>query len=233
MDHAALPDGGLIPHPDIDRLLPTEYQQQALEDLAPVSGDLVDLAAEKTDLLDLAGDKKGAVDNLYDAAGTDLFDTGNSDEMITPHAIIVGPTDSRGTVSLNIARHLSGNEVNQYGHYIHLRLPWTSGQRKMYHLQAQGYGIHAAPNYAGCLIDLKWSGYLYTSLFRYVSNHDPTGILNPTQYLSANSPYYAYLRFGPLNPYWLSFTVHSIYVGNGQVLYPGDITIIRSTSATL
>jgi len=77
MDHAALPDGGLIPHTDIDRLLPSEYQQQALEDLAPISADLVDLAAEKTDLLDIAGEKKAAVDNLYDAAGTDLFDTDN------------------------------------------------------------------------------------------------------------------------------------------------------------
>jgi len=207
MDHAALPDGGLIPHTDIDRLLPSEYQQQALEDLAPISADLVDLAAEKTDLLDIAGEKKAAVDNLYDAAGTDLFDTDNNNEMITPDAVD--------------------------NNYIHLRLPWTSGAYRMYHIQAQGYGLYAAPGLGGCLIDLKWSGYLYNNYFARVSNHDPTGNLNPSQYLSANSPYYAYLRFGPLNPYYMSFTVHSVYVGNGQVLYPGDIIITRSTSATL
>jgi len=103
----------------------------------------------------------------------------------------------------------------------------------MYHIQAQGYAMQALPGPTACIIDLKWSGYLYNNSLIRISNHDPTGNLNPTQYLSANSPYYAYLRFGPLNPYYLSFTVHSVYVGNGQVLYPGDITITRSTSATL
>jgi len=147
-------------------------------------------------------------------------------------AVIIGPTNTRGALSLNIARHHTG-AVNQDNNYIHLRLPWTSGAYRMYHIQAQGYGLYAAPGLGGCLIDLKWSGYLYNNYFARVSNHDPTGNLNPSQYLSANSPYYAYLRFGPLNPYYMSFTVHSVYVGNGQVLYPGDIIITRSTSATL
>ena len=59
--------------------------------------------------------------------------------------------------SLNIARHHTGG-VNQDNNYIHLRLPWTSGAYKMYHIQAQGYGLYAAPGLAGCLIDLSDAG---------------------------------------------------------------------------
>jgi len=233
MDHAALPDGGLIPHADIDRLLPTEYQQQALEDLAPVSDDLVALAAEKTDLLDLAGDKKGAVDNLYDATGTSLFATDNDDEMITPDAVIVGPTGERGAQSLNIARFWTDTHDSSASHYIHIKTPFLKSQNRMYCIRAQGYAYNGPPSRGGSFVDLIWTGYLYSTSIIHTSNHDPSGNLNPTQYISANSPYNLYLRFGPLDPYYLTITINSIRVGNGTVLYPGDITITASTTASL
>ena len=222
MDHAELPDGGLIPHPDIDRLLPTEYQQQALEDLAPITADLVTMQTEK-----------GALDNLYSAAGTTLFDTGNEDEMITPGAVIVGPSGTRGALALNIEQFFSSTNYPSRNAYIHLKLPWRKTQYKMYYLRAEGYGMRASPSNVGQFIDIIWTGYLNNTSVINTSNYDGSGDLNPSQYISTNSPYNLYLRLGPLNPYYLTFTLHSIYVGNGGVLYPGDITISTSTSANL
>jgi hypothetical protein len=42
-----------------------------------------------------------------------------------------------------------------------------------------------------------------------------------------------HLRFRTGSTYCTSFAVDSMYVGNGYVLQPGDITIVRSGSATL
>jgi len=102
----------------------------------------------------------------------------------------------------------------------------------MYYIRAEGYGFRASTTNAGQLINIIWTGYLYGTSFLNTSNYAAAG-LNPSQYISANSPYNLYLRFGPLNPYYLTFTLHSIRVGNGGVLYPGDITISASTSANL
>ena len=62
---------------------------------------------------------------------------------------------------------------------------------------------------------------------------DPAGAFNPTIYQGSDDN--VYLRFGGpgVSTYYTSFRVDSMYVGNGRVIAPGEVTVTRSSSATL
>jgi len=114
--------------------------------------------------------------------------------------------------------------------YIHIKTPFRPAVNNgMYHFKVEGYAYDDSKD-----VDLTFVGYSYTvtpTVIVNPSSRDPSGIYNPTQYIGSDG--YIYLRFKPSNLYYLSFRVDSMYVGNGRIIYPGEMSVIVSTSANL
>lgn len=114
--------------------------------------------------------------------------------------------------------------------YIHIRTPFKpSVHTNMYHFKVEGYAYGDAKD-----IDLTFVGYSYAltpSIITAPQSRDPQGHFNPTQYIGSDGN--IYLRFKPGNVYFLSLRVDSTYVGNGRIVYPGEMTVYESAAGTL
>jgi len=96
----------------------------------------------------------------------------------------------------------------------------------MYHFKVSGFAFDQAKD-----IDLTFVGYSTASAISSQSNRDPQAIYSPAQYVGSDG--YIYLRFKPANIYYVTLTVDSIYVGNGRIVKPGEVTISTSANTTL
>lgn len=193
---------------ELDRLLPTDEEKDALAELAPHTTDLLDLAGETTDLLAIAGDPGRF-----------------------PGAVVVGP-GTQGARTLNVAS-LYWNVTNDTTRstYLHIQTPWKTGSYRMFHLQARGYSLRAGTGNHGLHLHLVWSGYLYNTGLIETSYWDPTEVLAPTAYVGSDD--HLYLRAGPTNWYATTLALDSVYCTGGGVLTRADLAITFSTSATL
>ena len=136
----------------------------------------------------------------------------------------------RGTVTRNVVQFHTGTQGNDY---YHLQMPDAfdkdNGESHMFRIHVRGYAFQT-----GEIIDLIFAGYNTPS-----GNGGPltkTTILDvagtcdaPTMYHSSSNNH-LYLRFRTGSTYYTSFSVDSMYVGNGMVLQPGDITVTVSAS---
>jgi hypothetical protein len=134
----------------------------------------------------------------------------------------------RGAKTIGVVSYFT--TTSDSASYIHIKTPFrpavTNG---MYHFKVEGYAYDDAKD-----IDLTFVGYSYTvtpTVIQSPGSRDPSGIYNPTQYIGSDG--YIYLRFKPSNLYYTSFRVDSMYVGNGRIIYPGEMSVIVSTSPTL
>ena len=144
-----------------------------------------------------------------------------------------------GIVSHNVARgfYQSSNTEIQTPVYVHILLPsdFNNTQNQMFLLEIKGYNFTSVSNVAS-LLNLMIGGYVTTvsngGPIRKVASWSAQGDFAPTAYYSS-----AYnrgiARFYVANPYYTSFAVNSICVGNGRLIKPGELQIIYSTSATI
>lgn len=114
--------------------------------------------------------------------------------------------------------------------YIHIRTPFRPAvHTNMYHFKVEGYSYGDSRD-----IDLTFVGYSYAvnpTVIQSPMSRDPQGFFAPTQYIGSDG--HIYLRFKPGNVYYCSFRVDSMYVGNGRIVYPGELVVTESSAATL
>ncbi|MGZ3808157.1 MAG: hypothetical protein ACXVCE_08730 [Bacteriovorax sp.] len=114
--------------------------------------------------------------------------------------------------------------------YIHIRTPFKPAvHTAMYLFKVEGYSYADSKD-----VDLSFVGYSYPpipSAIQNLQSRDPQGFYAPAQYIGSDG--YIYLRFKPGNTYYLSFRVDSTYVGNGRIVYPGEMVVTESSAATL
>jgi hypothetical protein len=135
---------------------------------------------------------------------------------------------SHGTVSRQVASYFTN--VNSSSQYIHIRTPFDpTVASEMFHFEVKGYAYNASTK----VVDITYVGYAYQTqgLIRDTGISNPTGGHAPAIYQGSDNN--VYLRFKPSNTYYLSFRVDSMQVGNGRVVLPGEVTVIRSSSSTL
>ncbi|MCM2351456.1 MAG: hypothetical protein NDI69_15645 [Bacteriovoracaceae bacterium] len=133
-----------------------------------------------------------------------------------------------GAKTIGVVSFFTSN--NTTANYIHIKTPFRpSVDTEMYYFKVEGYSYADSKD-----IDLTYVGYSYTTIPSAIQNpqsRDPQGFFAPTQYIGSDG--YIYLRFKPGNVYYTSFRVDSTYVGNGRIVYPGEMTVIESAVATL
>ncbi len=132
-----------------------------------------------------------------------------------------------GTKTYNVLNYFSGEKTQDK--YIHLKLPFNPAVASdMFHITVRGYAYYSAQ-----IIDLTYVGYAYktSNTIKNSAIQNPSGNFSPLIYKGSDN--YVYLRFKPPNLFYLTFSVDSMYVGNGRVIKPGEIEAISSTSATL
>lgn len=117
---------------------------------------------------------------------------------------------------------------------FHLKMPYKpTVDSKMYHIKVTGYAYGAGPS--DRVIDITYVGYSYTVTSSVIRQPQIfiTGSTNITagQYIGSDG--YIYLWFKTPNVYFNSFGVTSMYVGNGEILNKGDITVIQNSAITL
>ncbi len=133
-----------------------------------------------------------------------------------------------GARTINVASFFT--PTNSSTHYIHIRTPFKPAiHSNMYYFKVTGHEYGSARD-----IEITYTGYSYipspTAIYSPHSR-DPSGALAPAQYIGSDGN--IYLRFKPASIYYLTISVDSMYVGNGRIVYPGEVTISASTAATL
>ncbi len=135
---------------------------------------------------------------------------------------------SHGTVSHQVASYFTDEDSSN--EYIHIRTPFNpTVASDMFHFEVKGYAFNASTK----IVDITYVGYAYQTqgLIRDTEIGNTTGGHAPAIYQGSDNN--VYLRFKPSNIYYLSFRVDSMQVGNGRVVLPGEVTVIRSTSSRL
>ncbi len=135
---------------------------------------------------------------------------------------------SHGTLSHQVASFFTN--ANDNTQYIHLRTPFDPKQAAdMFHFKVTGYAYGASTK----IIDITYVGYAYTGSETIINKEilNPNGGHAPAIYQGSDDN--VYLRFKPSSVYYLSFRVDSMYVGNGRVVEPGEVTVTMSPAATL
>ncbi|KZN53317.1 hypothetical protein [Pseudoalteromonas luteoviolacea] len=128
-----------------------------------------------------------------------------------------------GTRSIDIAKFFTA-ELGAT--YIHLKLPYKLDRdNRMYHIKVSGYEFHKAK-----IIDTTFVGYCYNQGNR-LGYKQELGTHEPFSYVGSDS--HVYLRLTIEDKYYLNLSVDSMYVGNGMILKPGDISVIESTELEL
>lgn len=137
--------------------------------------------------------------------------------------IIVGT--GPGARTINVASFFTSSASATA--YVHIKTPFRPAiDQNMYHFKVSGFAFDQAKD-----IDLTFVGYSTASAISSQSNRDPQAIYSPAQYVGSDG--YIYLRFKPANIYYVTLTVDSIYVGNGRIVKPGEVTISTSANTTL
>ncbi|MFP5457836.1 MAG: hypothetical protein ACLGG7_03800 [Bacteriovoracia bacterium] len=134
----------------------------------------------------------------------------------------------RGAKTIGVVDYFT--MTNSTALYIHIRTPFRPAvHTNMYHFKVEGYSYGDSRD-----IDLTFVGYSYTvnpTVIQNPMSRDPQGFFAPTQYIGSDG--HIYLRFKPGNVYYCSFRVDSMYVGNGRIVYPGELVVTESSAATL
>jgi hypothetical protein len=132
-----------------------------------------------------------------------------------------------GTITHGVASFFNGPENDDY---IHIRLPFNPTlSSDMFHIRVTGHAYRAPVK----AVDITFLGYAYRANAR-IQNEE---ILNlngghePFIYQGRDD--HVYLRIRPGDNYYLTLRVDSMYVGNGRVVEPGEVTIQMSPEATL
>lgn len=138
-----------------------------------------------------------------------------------------GSTDV-GSTRLGIAKFFTdsqnGNDI------FHIKLPYRIyADTAMFYIKAEGYS-HGSSE----IIDIVWAGYCYQPANGIVNNK--TNINNSSSITAgqySGSDGYVYLWFKVPNPYYTTFKLDTIRVGNGTLLQEGDVQIILSDQPQL
>jgi hypothetical protein len=133
----------------------------------------------------------------------------------------------QGTISHGVASFFNGPENDDY---IHIRLPFNPTQSSdMFHIRVTGHAYRAPVK----VVDITFVGYVYeaTGTIKAEEIYNVNGGHEPAIYLGDDD--HAYLRIRPGDNYYLTLRVDSMYVGNGRILQPGDVTIELSPELTL
>jgi hypothetical protein len=143
-----------------------------------------------------------------------------------------------GIVSQNVARGwYYGEEGRTTPTYVHILLPadFTNTDNQMFLLEIKGYNFGASGS-ATLLLNLMIGGYVTPASnggpIRSVAVWSAQGDFAPTAYYS-NTYNRGIARFYLSRPYYTSYAVNSMCVGNGRIIKPGELQIIYSSSATL
>jgi hypothetical protein len=134
---------------------------------------------------------------------------------------------SRGTLSSQVASYFTNQATSDY---IHIRLPFDPTQAaNMFHIKVTGYAYGGSTK----VIDITYVGYAYTGTGTIINTEilNPNGGHAPAIYQGSDNN--VYLRFRPSTTYYLSFRADSMYVGNGRIIEPGEVTVIRSSASNL
>jgi hypothetical protein len=131
--------------------------------------------------------------------------------------------------------------TSDYGDvYIHVVLPSRynigdgtpeAGNSRMFCLEIKGYA-YGIPS----IINMMISGYVTPPYnggpMENVTAWDATGLYSPTAYYSDNLNV-GVVRFYLSEKYYTTFTINSIAVGNGDIIEPGELTIVQSADLTI
>jgi len=140
-----------------------------------------------------------------------------------------------GMVSQNVARGFYHSRENSGTNaiYAHILLPsdFNNTNSQMFLLEVKGYNFTNS-----YLLNLMIGGYVTLASnggpIRNVTSWSAQGDFAPTAYYS-NTYNRGIARFYLSRPYYTSFVVNSICVGNGRIIKPGELQIIYSTNATI
>jgi hypothetical protein len=134
---------------------------------------------------------------------------------------------TQGTISHSVASYFTNQSTTDY---IHIRTPFNPTMASdMFHFKVTGYAYGASPK----VIDITYVGYAYMSsgTLKNTEIFNPNAGHAPMMYQGSDDN--VYLRFKPSNTYYMSFRVDSMYVGNGRIVEPGEVTITRSAASML
>jgi hypothetical protein len=152
----------------------------------------------------------------------------------SPHYSDITSYPDTGIVSQNVAR---GFYHGQSPTYVHILLPsdFNNTGYQMFLLEIKGYNFGAGTSTA-LLLNLMIGGYVTPASnggpIRNVTGWSAQGDFAPTAYYS-NTYNRGIARFYLSRPYYTSYAVNSMCVGNGRIIKPGELQIIYSSSATL
>lgn len=127
----------------------------------------------------------------------------------------------------NIASFGTTTESTSANKYIHIKINIKPSETSvMYRFNLQGYAYGPSK-----VMDITFVGYSYNGIITSKGYLDPSGYFtSPEQYISTNG--YVVLKFYVANPYFLSFVVNNIQVGNGGLYDKDDILDIVINSGT-
>lgn len=162
---------------------------------------------------------------LGNSAGTTATSMRFVSSSITPTTNSI-----QGIYSLALVRNFNGASGAVYYHIV-LPARYNSNNSKMFMLEIKGYDFDG-----GRVINMMIGGYVTP-----VSNGGPVSRIAVWDAASYYSPtvYYSstynvgVARFYMASKYYNTFVVNAICVGNGDVIYPGELTIVESTNATI
>lgn len=114
---------------------------------------------------------------------------------------------------------------------VHFKLPWRAGginpSNKMYRLHFTGYAMNNPVGKKS--IDLTVSGYAYSSLIN--TEVFGTHAAEVTQYTGSDG--YVYVRLAIADSYYMTISIDSMAVGNGEEMPHDSITAHFDNAATL
>lgn len=135
---------------------------------------------------------------------------------------------SVGTRTINAAAGVFTTDANVYQKmYYHIKLPLRAGiDTGMFRIELKGYHF-GEPK----MIQDGFAGYVHWNNPNAFAI-DVDGTSNPAIYTGTDN--HVYCRIETVSSaYYMTLSVDSMYVGNGRVINPGEITITESTEATL
>jgi hypothetical protein len=169
-----------------------------------------------------------------DAHGTEIFKIESSGYTKTYSGHVIGISGGNGTLTEVVAKFNCGTYGSKY---LHLVLPdrykAITGQYNMYSITVEGYGLQATVG----AFNSNLSGYSTGANISSLSSWNAGTNLSPTAYKSTVSggtyEDRTIVRFYFADAYYCSGKVKAIETGNGDVIYPGEITVVWSSNANI
>ena len=142
----------------------------------------------------------------------------------------------QGAISFNLLSYFTVQHSSNAaaGTWINIRTPFRPDvESKMFHFTVKGYAF--ALDNTHHVIDLRYVGYARNGGIQSPDVWDATmarglanGYFEPAMYKGSDG--HVWLRFWVQDKYYMSYRVDSMFVGNGRIVRPGELSQVTAVA---